>query len=332
VAAPAYSTQQESPMLNEFGCHRLITRAALFVLFLFLANLTAGADELRALKFLKAGKDVGRLTLDELTAKAKPQKLEVFEFQNGEKRTYEVIPFNAVMDAAYGKEWRKSEDILFTCADGYQPIVPVSEFTKHEAYLAIAVPGANEFTVFSKIHQNKPVELGPFYLVWKNLGDAVLMAQGPNYWPYQLTTVDLVRFADKAVKLAPPATAQQDAKEGFALFRKTCLACHTVNGEGGQISGVELNRPVSVTRYWNKEWLVTVSGSPVQNQCGRRARCPTTRARAATSSRHTSAQSRFSRSSRTSSPWRGEPERKAQCCASGIARYSPRLVAQCRAW
>jgi mono/diheme cytochrome c family protein len=64
-------------------------------------------------------------------------------------------------------------------------------------------------------------------------------------------TVDLVRFADKAVKLAPPTTAKQDAKEGFALFRKTCLACHTLNGEGGQTSGVELNRPVSVTvRYY----------------------------------------------------------------------------------
>ena len=241
---------------------RLISRAALVALFLCLATLIARADEFRALKFLKGGKEVGRLTIDELTAKAKPQKLEVFEFQNGEKRTYEVISFNAVMDAAYGKDWRKSEDILFTCADGYQPIVPASEFTKHEAYLAIAVPGAKDFTVFSKIHENKPVELGPFYLVWQNLGDAVLMAQGPNYWPYQLTTVDLVRFADKAVKLAPPATAKQDAKEGFALFRKTCLACHTLNGEGGQASGVELNRPVSVTRYWNKEWLAKWIASP----------------------------------------------------------------------
>src|SRR5690348_3503264 len=83
----------------------------------------------------------------------------------------------------------------------------VFEFTKHEAYLAIAVPGANDFSVFSKIHGNQPVELGPFYLVWKNVGDAVLMAQGPNFWPYQLTTVDLVRFADKAAKLAPPAQA-----------------------------------------------------------------------------------------------------------------------------
>jgi mono/diheme cytochrome c family protein len=241
---------------------RLISRAALVALFLCFANLSAGADEPRALKFLKGEKDVGRLTLDELTAKAKPQKLEVFEFQNGEKRTYEVISFNAVMDAAYGKDWRKSEDILFTCADGYQPIVPASEFLKHEAYLAISVPGAKDFTVISKGHDNKPVELGPFYLVWKNLGDAVLMAQGPNYWPYQITTVDLARFADKAVKLAPPATAKQDAKEGFALFRKICLGCHTINGEGGQTSGVELNRPVSVTRYWNKKWLAEWIASP----------------------------------------------------------------------
>ena len=78
---------------------RSIPRAVLVALFLSLACLGASADELRALKFLKGGKEVGRLTLDELTAKAQPQKLEVFEFQNGEKRTYEVISFNAVMDA-----------------------------------------------------------------------------------------------------------------------------------------------------------------------------------------------------------------------------------------
>jgi mono/diheme cytochrome c family protein len=251
---------------------RAISHATWFVLYVCLCtavvllaclNTTlASAEEVRSLKFLKGGKEVAQLTLAELMTKATPQQLEVFEFQNGEKRTYDVIPFNAVMDAAYGKDWRKSEDILFTCLDGYQPIVPVSEFTKHPAYLAIAVRGAKDFTVFSKIHQNTTVDLGPFYLVWKNIGDAVLMAQGPNWWPYQLTTVDLVRFADKSAKLAPPANAKPDAKEGFALFRKTCLACHTLNGEGGQSAGVELNRPVNVTKYWKKEWLAKWIASP----------------------------------------------------------------------
>jgi mono/diheme cytochrome c family protein len=99
-------------------------------------------------------------------------------------------------------------------------------------------------------------------LVWNNIGNAVLMAQGPNYWPYQLTTIDLVRFADKSAKLAPPAGATQDVKEGFTLFRKNCLGCHTLNGEGGQAAGVELNRPVNVTKYWKKDWLARWIANP----------------------------------------------------------------------
>lgn len=235
---------------------RLLPR--LFAVPLVLAHLvlaSARADAPRILKFLNHGKDVASLTVDGLTTKAKAEPVEVFEFQNGEKRTYTAIPFAPVLDGVFGKEWRKSDDILFTCADGYQPIIPVSEFLKHDAYLAIAVPGAKDFTVFSKIHENKPVELGPFYLIWKNIDNPVLMAQGPNYWPFQVTTVDLASFADKAPKLAPPKGSRADVKEGFALFRKNCLACHTLNGEGGKTSGVELNRPVSVTKYWRRDWL-----------------------------------------------------------------------------
>ena len=35
-----------------------------------------------------------------------------------------------------------------------------------------------------------------------------------------------------------------------------------MNGEGGQAAGVELNRPVNVTKYWKKEWLAKWIASP----------------------------------------------------------------------
>lgn len=213
------------------------------------------ADVPQSLDFKKLGQPVKKLSLDELKQIAKPRTLEVFEFQNQEKRSYEVLPLTPVLDKVYGAGWRQSEDVLFTCADGYQPIVPVSEFAKHEAFLAFAVTGGGEFSILSKIHENKVTALGPFYLVWNNLGNDILMAQGPNFWPFQLTTVDLVRFSDKFAKLAPPPNASQRVREGFTLFRKNCLSCHTLNGEGGQTSGVELNRPVSVTAYWKRDML-----------------------------------------------------------------------------
>ncbi|MGH7799846.1 MAG: c-type cytochrome [Thermodesulfobacteriota bacterium] len=50
-------------------------------------------------------------------------------------------------------------------------------------------------------------------------------------------------------------------KKGFLGFRQYCLACHTINGEGGGKS-VELNYPVSVTEYIKESWLIRWIDSP----------------------------------------------------------------------
>jgi hypothetical protein len=40
------------------------------------------------------------------------------------------------------------------------------------------------------------VPLGPFYLIWENIDDQQMRAEGDYAWPYQLAGVDLIRVSD----------------------------------------------------------------------------------------------------------------------------------------
>ena len=68
-------------------------------------------------------------------------------------------------------------------------------------------------------------------------------------WPYQLAEIEIVDFATKFPHVPPPGAAPDSpAQRGFAVFRRECIACHAINGEGGKV-GPELNVPRSIVEY-----------------------------------------------------------------------------------
>lgn len=73
--------------------------------------------------------------------------------------------------------------------------------------------------------------LGPYYLVWGNIGNPALLAEGARNWPYQVAEMLLVTLSDAA--LLPPDLDER-FHEGAALARTHCLSCHMVNGFGGE--------------------------------------------------------------------------------------------------
>jgi mono/diheme cytochrome c family protein len=206
------------------------------------------------LQFQTKGKPVASWERAEIEKKTAPAELEVWEPHEKKLVTYRGYYFEPLLTAAYGEAWKKQEEILFTCSDGYQPSIPVDRFLKRRAFLAFARAGSDSFELTNTLQGDERVKLGPYYLVWDNAKLEDREALGATGWPYQLEKVDLVRFSDRFPQMAPPPGSGAAVTQGFAAFREQCANCHSVNGDGG-LKGIELNYPVSVTEYWKRKWL-----------------------------------------------------------------------------
>lgn len=227
------------------------TTITLLVTFLYLPSSETLSKDL---VFKNHGKVVKTLSLEQIEKLIPAKMVMVFEPHESENREYTGFPVSALFTEVYGEEWKSSEEILFTCSDGYQPSIPCARFKEYPAYLVYGCADKKEFTLVSKRQNNELVQLGPFYLVWDNLKYPELKAEGGEGWPYQVTTIDLINFSDRFPNMAPPKNSSEAVKSGFMAFHKQCMTCHTINGEGGGKS-VELNYPVNVTEYFEESWL-----------------------------------------------------------------------------
>ncbi len=207
------------------------------------------------LAFARHARPVARHDRAALERLAEAATVRVLEPYEGREVAFRALPFDGVLDAIYGPDWRAEEELLFTCRDGYQPTVPVARVLAHRAWLAFDRADQPGFAIRKRESgEHKRVELGPFYLVWENLDDPKIRQEWDYGWPYQLVGVDLIRAAERYPKLAPPEDASASVREGFAAFRIHCSKCHALNGEGGRI-GPELNAASSPVEYRDRDWL-----------------------------------------------------------------------------
>lgn len=216
--------------------------------FLILSSSIAVAEKLT---FKLGGKEVKSVEITDLAKQAVPTK--VFEHLTDTEVTYQAVPFRELIESIYGPQWRDAgEELLFTCADGYQPSIPLSIFKSNKSFLALSKPG-EDFQVV-KTDDKKVVPLGPSYLIWENLKNLEIREKAGSIWPYQVVSVDLIMFKDRFGKMAPSENSSLAAKEGFLIFREKCMSCHKMNGEGAP-NGIDLNRPVPKIQMYNPKWF-----------------------------------------------------------------------------
>lgn len=229
-----------------------------------LGSLSASGADGTKLQFYSYGKKKSALTLPELQKALAPTEVKVYEPHKKEEQTYIGFNFNKLMDSVYGDTWHKAEEILFTCSDGYQPSLPVARFKEFQSFLSYSfAPAGQKFELVNRLQNDKLTELGPFYLVWDNLKNETLKSMGGLGWPYQVVSIDIINFSDHFPKLVPKKLRLNEAEQrGFVAFRTHCISCHTINGEGGTLSGIDLNSPVSVIEFWRNDWLAKWIANP----------------------------------------------------------------------
>ena len=144
---------------------------------------------------------------------------------------YVGYPALDVMARLFGRDWNASaETVELRARDGYVSRIDAARFLKETAFLVFARADGAPFAV-DHIRQNQTdVPLGPYYLVWDNISNPALQAEGAVNWPYQVHEVNLVSLSDSALL---PDGLPADLSDGAELTKRFCLQCHKVNGFGG---------------------------------------------------------------------------------------------------
>ena len=166
------------------------------------------------------------------------------------KRTmhYRAVPLKALLDGITPRD-----HLQFVASDGFTAEIPAATIWNNrgsEAWLAIEEPAHR----WPAPQENKD-GAGPFYLVWTNPRAAGI---SPEQWPYQLAAIR--KRADVATRFPaiqpdPVLASDSEIRRGFAVFQRTCFACHTLNGEGDSRLGPDLNIPHNPTEYFRADLL-----------------------------------------------------------------------------
>jgi mono/diheme cytochrome c family protein len=179
---------------------------------------------------------------------------------------YRAVPLKALLQGA-----RADDALLFVASDGFAAEIPAAQILQahgSEAWLAIEDPA----------HPWPPIAAdkaaGPFYVVWT---DPQAMRIGPEQWPFQLAAIRrLAPAAERFPGIVPDPALKPDSaiRKGFAVFQRTCFACHTLNGQGEARLGPDLNIPHSATEYLRDDLLRAYIRDPQSLRHWPQARMP----------------------------------------------------------
>ncbi len=168
---------------------------------------------------------------------------------------YRGWPARVLLDQWLGKGWDLGDaELEFRALDGFVSRIPVDRFRRHSAWIVTARADGQAFQVDNHAQGEKQVPLGPYYLVWDNLKEPALQAEGGAVWPYQVASIR--RTPSSRAALLPGTMAGRYGAQAQAL-QTHCLSCHQVNGYGGDKMPLNLARrarEISPERW--RQWLL----------------------------------------------------------------------------
>lgn len=222
-----------------------------FLAILLLSVLPLHAAEVvpSAMTFVSGTKEVLRLTPQDMAKRPSARTITVEDPFYKTRKRYKAVPLKDLLTAAYGGSWGENTlgEVLFDAIDGYRSHARVSVLVNDGGMVAFADADAPDWQPMPK-----GVAPGPFYLVWT--GPEQTPKKGFP-WPWQITGVKMTVLEDEYPKALPRGAAPDSAAvRGWNTFRRACISCHAMSGDGGTV-GPDLNAPRGVTRYHGKSFL-----------------------------------------------------------------------------
>lgn len=159
---------------------------------------------------------------------------------------YRAVPLRALLPGL-----RADQHLQFVATDGFAAEIPAAIILNRagaKAWLAVEDP-AQPWPPSA----DNGKRAGPFYLVWTHPQAAHVTTEE---WPYQLAAIRALPGVDARFPvIVPEANAGAEVQRGFAVFKRTCFACHTMNGAGDARQGPDLNLPYNPTEYLRADLL-----------------------------------------------------------------------------
>ncbi len=193
---------------------------------------------------VKTGASEKKIPLSELKKMFGAGNVMVDDYYLKRGVSYRALPL-AKMLAHFAAEFPAYDEFIFRCADGYLAHVSRADFEAGRLASFYLAFGEDAETFSSKIPQGKAnVSPEPFYAVATDPAGFQTLS-----WPYEVVAIELVNFKEMFPALYFEGMQKHsEVAAGFALFRKECLKCHSLNLQGGDI-GPELNVPQNITEY-----------------------------------------------------------------------------------
>lgn len=167
-------------------------------------------------------------------------------------KEYQAYPLTEILKKVSVPASSKADNlvVVFTAVDGYKVSMAYQDAIHEQGYFAFKDNAAPNNKLWLDFKFGKQTMTpAPYYLIWPKKG----LDEWRYPWPFQLASLSL-QPAKAYFGAAAPNGGDEQANNGFNLFSRYCIRCHSINLSGGEV-GPELNVPKNITEYFKESEL-----------------------------------------------------------------------------